>query len=159
MGRFVSTDTTDIIASTLNDLTNKNLYAYCDNNHVVRADHAGEFWNTIIGTVAGAIVGGVSAAIMGTSIKAGLVSGAVSGGLAGAALDITIATGGTGLVALAIVSGGSGIGNAIASYTNQRMNGISHNEINWSTVVIDGLWGVVAGALSFGVADIGGDNL
>ena len=32
-------------------LTDKNLYAYCDNNPVIRADHGGDFWNVVIGAV------------------------------------------------------------------------------------------------------------
>ena len=121
-----------------------------------RIDRSGYFWNTIIGTVAGAIAGGVSAWIMGTDIKAGMVSGAISGAISGAALDITIATGGAGLIALAAVSMASGVGGAAGSYVNQRMNGTDHKSIDWATVAIDGVWGAIGGALSFGVADIGG---
>ena len=36
------------------------------------------------------------------------------------------------------------------------MNGKSHNEVDWGTVAIDGVWGAVGGALSFGTADVGG---
>ena len=85
-----------------------------------------------------------------------MASGAIAGGIAGLALDITIATGGTGIVALTAVSLASGAGSAIGSYTNQRMNGVSSNNIDWCTVAIDGVWGIVGGALSFGVADVGG---
>ena len=132
------------------------MFAYCSNNPVSRLDNEGYFWNTLIGTAAGIIAGGVSAWIMGTDIKAGMVSGAISGAISGAALDITIATGGAGLIAFAAVSAASGVGGAAGSYVNQRMNGTAHDNIDWATVAIDGVWGAVGGALSFGVADIGG---
>ena len=132
------------------------MYAYCGNNPISREDDGGEFWNTVIGAAAGAIVGGISAAIMGTDIKAGIVSGALSGAISGAAVDIAIATGGVGLVALAGVAIASGAGGAASSYVNQRMNGKKHNEVDWDTVAIDGVWGAVGGALSFGAADVGG---
>ena len=132
------------------------MFAYCGNNPVSHIDNKGYFWNTIIGTVAGAVVGGISAWIMGTDVAAGMVSGAITGAISGVALDITIATGGAGLAALAAVSVVSGIGGATGSYVNQRMNGISHQNINWGMVAIDGIWGIIGGALSFGTADVGG---
>jgi len=69
------------------------------------------------------------------------VSGALSGAISGAAVDIAIATGGVGLVALAGVALASGAGGAASSYVNQRMNGRSHDEVDWGTVAIDGVWG------------------
>ena len=42
-GRFISADNIDVICSTPNALTDKNLYSYCDNNPVMRADHDGAF--------------------------------------------------------------------------------------------------------------------
>ena len=47
IGRFISADTTDVLTATPMDLTDKNLYAYCDNNPVVRVDCGGAFWDTI----------------------------------------------------------------------------------------------------------------
>ena len=45
-GRFISADNIDVICSTPNALTDKNLYSYCDNNPVMRRDDGGEFWDT-----------------------------------------------------------------------------------------------------------------
>ena len=42
--RFINADEVNIINATPNALTDKNLYAYCDNNPVVREDQDGEFW-------------------------------------------------------------------------------------------------------------------
>ena len=135
------------------------MFTYCGNNPIVRADAGGKIWNTLIGAAAGALIGGISAAIMGTDIKAGIVSGAISGAISGAAVDITIATGGAGLVALAAVTAASGAGGAASSYVNQRMNGTSHKDVDWGTVAVDGIWGAVGGALSFGMADVGGQTV
>ncbi len=158
--RFISPDATDTLTATPMELTDKNLYAYCDNNPVTRADYGGEFWNTIIGGLAGAVVGGITAAIAGTDITAGIVSGAISGAVSGAAVDIaiaaTVATGGVGLAALVGVAIASGAGGAAGSYVNQRMNGVEHENVDWETVIIDGIWGAVGGMLSFGTADVGG---
>ena len=45
-GRFISADEVGIIAASPTGLTDKNLYAYCDNNPVARVDGDGEFWET-----------------------------------------------------------------------------------------------------------------
>ena len=40
-------------------LTDKNLYVYCDNNPITRADNGGEFWHILVGAAAGAFINGV----------------------------------------------------------------------------------------------------
>ncbi len=47
VGRFISPDTTNILGVD-RDLYDKNLYAYCDNNPVMRKDSNGELWITAI---------------------------------------------------------------------------------------------------------------
>ena len=76
-------------------LTDKNLFAYCDNNPVTRADNGGEFWITVgimaVGAVIGAAVSAASSAItqkaltgtvnwksVGVAAASGFVSGAVA---------------------------------------------------------------------------------
>ncbi len=44
--RFISADYASVITATPYALTDKNLYAYCDNNPVVRVDNGGMFWAT-----------------------------------------------------------------------------------------------------------------
>ena len=51
IGRFISTDTTDILTATPMGLTDKNLYAYCDNNPVVRVDRGGQFWESVFDVI------------------------------------------------------------------------------------------------------------
>ena len=155
VGRFINADNINLLGAN-GDFASLNLFAYCGNNPITRADENGHFWNTIIGAVAGALVGGITAAIMGTDIKAGVVSGAINGAITGAAVDFAIATGGAGIVAFAAITIAGGIGGAASSYVNQRMNGKSHDEIDVGTVIMDGAWGAVGAALTFGVADVGG---
>jgi len=46
-GRFINPDTTDILTVSPMDLTDKNLYAYCDDNPVMRMDVNGQLWTAI----------------------------------------------------------------------------------------------------------------
>ena len=63
VGRFISPDTPDVLTATPGALTDKNLYAYCDNNPVMREDKDGQFWNIVIGAAAGAVAGAVSSIV------------------------------------------------------------------------------------------------
>ena len=42
--RFISADTVDLVLASQMTLTDKNLYAYCDNNPIVRVDSTGAVW-------------------------------------------------------------------------------------------------------------------
>ena len=48
IGRFINADATDVLTATPMALTDKNLYAYCDNNPVVRVDRNGQFWDYVV---------------------------------------------------------------------------------------------------------------
>ena len=63
LGRFIIPDTTDILTATPMGLTDKNLYAYCDNNPVIRADHGGDFWHIVIGLAICGRIGGISSIV------------------------------------------------------------------------------------------------
>lgn len=111
IGRFISADTIDVLTATPMDLTNKNMYAYCDNNPVVRVDDGGEFWYIVIGAAVGAIIGAAS------SIVGQVVSGekinwaevgisAVSGAFTGA---VTAACPSMSVLQTGLVHGGVGV--------------------------------------------------
>lgn len=46
VGRFINSDAPSLITSSLNAVVNKNLFAYCDNNPVVREDVSGAIWES-----------------------------------------------------------------------------------------------------------------
>ena len=50
VGRFISADTTEVLGVS-SDLYDKNLYAYCDNNPVIRRDISGFAWETVFDIV------------------------------------------------------------------------------------------------------------
>ena len=51
LGRFISADSVGTVTLTPMSYTDKNLYAYCDNNPVMRTDNGGEFWDTFFDVV------------------------------------------------------------------------------------------------------------
>ena len=68
-GRFINADSENLITATPESATwDKNLFAYCDNNPVVRVDGEGQFWHIVI---SGIINAGVNAALeTATQVKA-----------------------------------------------------------------------------------------
>lgn len=98
-------------------LTDKNLYAYCDNNPISRADDNGYFGHIIVGAVVGGLIGAVSSvvgqAVSGQGINWAEVGvSAASGALTGA---ITAACPGMGAVATGVVHGVIGAGTHVAT--------------------------------------------
>ena len=49
--RVINPDTTDVLTASMGALTDKNLFAYCDNNPIMRADVGGQFWDTVFDVV------------------------------------------------------------------------------------------------------------
>ena len=107
MCRFINADSFDIIGATPDGLTDKNLYAYCDNNPIMRIDDGGEFWLTTvaIGALVGAAIGFVSEvatqlilegevtdwSAVGKSTLAGGITGAIGAATGGVAIANPIA--------------------------------------------------------------------
>jgi len=100
--RFINSDNYALPTATPTELTDKNLFAYCDNNPITRADSDGDFW-TYAGLIAGgALVGGaICAAISAVAqykdtgkinwaiVGVNFVSGAISGGVAMTGIGLT----------------------------------------------------------------------
>ena len=55
-GRFISSDELSVIEASPMALTDKNLYAYCDNDPVTRVDADGEFWLISVGSGLGSAI-------------------------------------------------------------------------------------------------------
>ena len=53
--RFISADDSDILFCTPDDITDKNLFSYCDNNPICRVDTDGEFWGIVVTMAVGGI--------------------------------------------------------------------------------------------------------
>ena len=148
VGRFINPDSSDVVTVTPTALTDKNLYAYCDNNPVVRVDHSGEFWHVVVGGAIGGLIGGISSIVgqlvsgkevnwaeVGISVTSGVISGAV-----------TAACPGMGSVATGIVHGAVGAGTYVA---NELLND--------ETPTLAGTLstGIVSGVLAGGTKAIG----
>ena len=97
--RFISPDNEAVLTATPMALTDKNLYAYCDNNPVMRVDEDGEFWlqfgiGAAVGFVSGVIdflqsgeeLSWIEVAKIGVSTLSGGVT-AVVGPVAGALIS------------------------------------------------------------------------
>ena len=90
-GRFLNADTSSVLSASPLSFTDKNLFAYCDNNPIARTDDGGEFWHVVIGAAVGAVGGAVSSIVsqavsgekinwkaVGISAAGGAVSGAIT---------------------------------------------------------------------------------
>ena len=82
--RFISPDTTDVLTATSMALTDKNLYAYCDNNPVMREDKDGQFCSII----AVALIG------VGLELAGQLLSGKSLSGVNWAKVGVSALSGG-----------------------------------------------------------------
>lgn len=108
MKRMICADDESLTADAT--LNNNNLFAYCDNNPVNRADVEGDIWNVVAGAVCGAacntglqIFGNI---VSGEHWSSGVASAAVSGAIAGAVSAVP----GVGTVADAVINGAVGAG-------------------------------------------------
>ena len=100
-GRFINADDTDTLLYSLSELTDKNLFAYCDNNPIMRVDDSGDFW-MFIGAAIGAAVGGAVSAISQYAatgkidwkvVGVNAASGAISGALASTGIGLVASIG------------------------------------------------------------------
>ncbi|MBQ8767779.1 MAG: RHS repeat-associated core domain-containing protein [Clostridia bacterium] len=133
VGRFISADTTDIL-SVKADLYDKNLFAYCDNNPIVRADYGGDFWHI----VAGAAIGGLFE--LGGQLLSGEEVNWAKVGVATLTSGITVAS-------------GPFIGALISGATNVILDVMS-GETNVKKLAISGTIGAGASLLGSGIGKI-----
>ena len=144
VGRFINADTTDILTATPDKPNHdKNLFAYCDNNPVVRADNGGEFWHIIVGGVVGGLIGGAVKAISNIAEKKPITDGLGTAVAAGAASGVLASTG-VGLVGM--VAGNAAISMA-ENATNQVIANNGFKNFDVGDMLTDGVIGGVSGAL------------
>ena len=143
IGRFISPDTTDLLTATPMGLTDKNLYAYCDNNPVIRVDDGGDFWHIVVGAVAGALISGVVKAASNVIERKSITDGLAISMLAGAASGALAATG-VGIAGM--VAGNTAISMA-ENAANQVIENKGFNDFDVGDMLIDGAIGCISGAV------------
>ena len=143
--RFISADYASVTTATPYALTDKNLYAYCDNNPVMRIDKTGCIWNILIGAGVGAVLGAISSiasqlllddspefgspeflANVGLSAAAGMISGGLAATIvpvAGQMIGNAIIGGLTGYFEVAIKDHYSGSKSTLATYALSIVDG------------------------------------
>ena len=147
--QFISADTTAVLTANLMSISNKNLFAYCDNNPVVRIDTEGCFWHFVVGAVVGAVVGVVTTAVEAvkddgwdaftsgkTWAKMGVsaVCGAVNG---------TVAASGAHLIVGGLTGGATGF---VESLSHELIdNNGKMSEKSWANVATDTTAGFLGG--------------
>ena len=65
--RFINADT--FATTDANGFLSANMFAYCENNPIMRTDESGEFWNIVIGAAVGGVTEIASQMIAGTKLK------------------------------------------------------------------------------------------
>ncbi len=114
--RFINADAVDLLGAN-GDFPSLNLFAYCGNSPVSRADTNGGFWHIVVGAAVGAVIGAVSS-IVGQAVSGNKINwaevgvSAASGAITGA---VTTACPGMGAIATGIVHGAVGAGTYAAT--------------------------------------------
>ena len=145
--RFISADEPELTRITPMALTDKNLYAYCDNNPIVRRDMDGALWGFVLaGAAVGAAIGAatqvIDNAISGRELGDGVLLAAVGGAITGA-------VGATGLGALgqAYVSGAVAAATDVITQVKESGKGMQGvKDIDWMQVNVSFTLGAVSGA-------------
>ena len=150
IGRFINADT--YATTDADGLLSTNMFAYCENNPVMRADENGKS-ATIAGAIVGFVAGALSARIDGGSFGQAMacgVSGAITGMVAGFVADLTLATGGlaAGVAATAVANG---LCNGVNSAVSQK---IMKGSVDNKQMFFDAGVGAVTGALGAATSDI-----
>ena len=140
MCRFLNADDTDTLLCSPNELTDKNLFAYCDNNPVMRVDHGGDFW-MLIGAAVGAVVGGAVSAISQYTSTGKVNWGVVGVNAAAGAISGVLASTGVGLVASV------GINAALGGGTYVAEQAIKREKVTVGGVVASSVAGGIGGAI------------
>ncbi len=144
--RMLNADDDSLSTATPQGLTDKNYFAYCDNNPVVRVDSDGAFWNVVIGAAVGGALGATTQVIVqgGVHNKKELfkvvisgVSGAVGGFL-----------GACGLPLVWSVVSDTGIAFATSLGLELVDNNYKLGDVDWFEIGVDTVESVSIGVLS-----------
>jgi RHS repeat-associated protein len=157
VGRFINADTTSVLSASPTALTDKNLFAYCDNNPVMRRDDGGKIWHPAL---VGGLVGGLVGA--GTLLTSDLFHSLIAGELVFSSWDqyVSSAAGGAAYGAVMATSGNAHFASAAKSAAE---TGVSlaiekltaNSDLSWEDIFYQtAMSGAIGGVTSLGV-DIG----
>ncbi len=138
----MNADAPEVVAASPMDLTDKNLFAYCDNNPVLRADEGGEFWHLAVGAAVGGLASGAYKVLANLVQKEKWNDGLGEAVLSGAASGLLAATG-VGLVGQ--IAGNAVLSAAADVATQYKERGFS--KISIDQVAAHGVVGGIGGAL------------
>ncbi len=142
--RFVNADTPEISAISAISISDTNLFTYCGNNPVSRADDGGEFWHVLVGAVVGAVVNVTVAILEGKPTDEIVISG-----LCGAASGALAATGVGGVFGqMAIGAGASALDSGYGNFKDVCEGEKTFGEATVNTLVNAGM-GALIGAMGF----------
>ena len=144
-GRFINADG---YLSAGGEFASNNMFAYCENNPVVRKDNEGEFWNFVIGAAVGGLISGITTYVRTGSLKQAAVSavvGAISGAVAASGLPFLAQV----AITMAVTAGGDVASQVVENREVQRTRAsrgqtAEKTKINWrrtlkNTTVAGGL--------------------
>ena len=137
-GRFINADA---FPSTGQSFTGNNMFAYCGNNPVSRADDCGEFWHLVVGGVIGGIIGAVSSAASGgdgVDILIGAVAGAAGGVLAASGAGVVVQALGSAAISMA--------SNAASQVNHIAKDKSGETKFDMGDMLFDGAIGLACGA-------------
>ena len=137
--RFINPDNVDLLGAN-GDFASLNLFVYCGNNPITRADDGGEFWHIVVGAAIGGIIGAVSAAASGgdaIDIAIGFLAGAGGGALAASGAGVFVQAAGSAAIAMT--------SNA-AQQANKMYISKEQESFDVGDMLIDGAVGLVCGA-------------
>ena len=141
IGRFLNADE---YSQTGQGMLDKNVFAYCENNPVVRADDSGQIWHIVISAAVGALISAVVdvavQAISGQEINLAEVGIAALSGAASGALAAT------GVGVLGMIAGNAAISMA-ENTANQVITNKGFSNFNVGDMLIDGVIGGALGAI------------
>lgn len=149
--RFINADDASNLGAN-SDFASVNLFAYCGNNPVNRADDGGEFWHIVVGAAIGGIIGAVSAAVSGgdaIDIAIGFLAGAGGGALAASGAGVFVQA--VGSATIAMTSNAAQQANHIYISKKQESFDVGDMLIDGAVGLACGAWG--GNGASYGNSD------
>jgi RHS repeat-associated protein len=152
--RFISSDIMGLHQTEITSLLRKNIFAYCDNNPLMREDDDGNCWNVIIGAGVGAVAGLAGQLISDVitsflSFKITISSietyiGAIAGGTVGGAI-----LGGTGNMDLS--NAATGAATTLVGMSLEKLH--KKSDKSWKEIAVNA---IVDGAAAFSLGKLPG---